>query len=430
MAHPRVALFTDTFDEVSGVGKTFGRLARWCAQRGLPLDVFTVSATDTTTETHGSVRIHRVRPRVPVSYYPGLAIDLIPLDDTVLTFARANEFDMVHVATPGHMGITGLYMAARHGLPVMGSYHTELPQYVSQRLVARLDDSFRDDPDAVAYVAEVSDQIAWDFLASFYDHCATVLVPSEATRQSVAPRLKSPLALFQRGVDTNLYSPQRRTRAGGGAVRLLYVGRLALEKNLDWLVEAARAHPEWEVVFVGDGPQRPALEAALPGATFAGFLDGEVLAAAYADADIFAFPSLTETFGNVVLEAHASGLPAVVGHLGGPREIIEPGLTGLVADSAESFLAHLETLAGDTALRTEMGSQARALAQQRGWDDVFELLWAQWEAGRYPWRRRLWVRWLRRLKDSDHPLAVGLVAFWKQFGRRRAARARAAGSRS
>lgn len=429
MAHPRVALFTDTFDEVSGVGKTFGRLARWCERRGLPLDVFTVSTQATTTETYGSVRIHRVRPRVPVNYYPGMAIDLIPLDDTVLTFAREHEFDVVHVATPGHMGITGLYLAVRQGLPVVGSYHTELPQYVSQRLLARLDDDLRDDPDAVSYLAEVSDKIAWDYLARFYDYCAVVLAPSEATRRGIAERLKAPTGLFQRGVDTALYSPEKRKRVAGGAPRLLYVGRLAIEKNLGWLVAAGQAHPEWELVLVGDGPQRAELAAALPSARFTGFLDGEALAAEYADADIFAFPSLTETFGNVVLEAQASGLPCVVGHLGGPSEIISAE-SGLVADSEAAFIAHLEALAADPQRRARMGRAARELAGSRGWDDVFERLWAHWTGARYPWRRRLWVRWLRHMKDSDHPVAVGLVAFWKQFGRRRAARARAAGASS
>lgn len=424
---PRVALFTDTFDEVSGVGHTFSRLADWCAARAWPLTVFTVTPGPSRVETRGSVTIHRVQPRIPLSYYPGLFFDLIPLDDTALTAARQTEFDLVHVATPGHMGITGLYLASRCALPVIGSYHTDLPQYVAARLLSKLREEADDDPDALEYVESLGSSLTWDFLAGFYNHCARVLVPSEATRAQVAPRLRPPLELFARGVDTALFTPARRRRPADAPPRLLYVGRLAVEKNLDWLVAVGQRHPEFELTIVGDGPLRAELAAALPHADLPGFLAGEELAQAYADADLFAFPSLTETFGNVVLEAQASGLPAVVGHLGGPTEIITPGVTGLVADNAESFERHLLALAADPARRATMAAAARQQALGRGWDEVFERLFTQYASARYPWRRRVWSRWLRRWKDSDHPCAVGLVAFWQQFGRRRAARARRQG---
>jgi glycosyltransferase involved in cell wall biosynthesis len=425
MPAPRVALFTDTYDEVSGVGKTFQRLARYCERHGQPLDVFTV-APSSSLETRGAVTVHRIKPRLPFEYYPGLLFDLIPFDDTALTYAREREFDVVHVATPGHMGITGLYLAYQHGLPLVGSYHTEFPRYVSSRILGRLDESWHEDPDAVAYIEEVSGDLTWDFLAGFYAPCQSVLVPSEATRAAVAERLRPPLALFERGVDRALFHPGRRRRPVDAPPRLLYVGRLAIEKNLAWLVAAARAHPEWELTLVGDGPQRDELAAALPRAVFTGFLEGEALAQAYADADVFAFPSLTETFGNVVLEAQASGLPAVVGHEGGPREIIAPGESGFVAHDAAEFEALLARLMGDAPLRAKMAREALARAAQRDWDGVFERLIGHWSAAQYPWRRRQWVRFLRRLKQSDSPFAVGLVSFWKQFGRRRAARARAA----
>lgn len=417
-----MALFTDTYDEISGVGHTFRRFADHCLRRELPLDIFTVSPERSSREELGSVVVHRVRPRIPLNYYPGLYLDLVPLDDTVLASAQGRRFDVIHVATPGHIGITGLYLSTRMALPLIGSYHTELPTYVSQRLVGHLNGSLDDDEDAVQYVEQVSARLAWDYLACFYNHCQKVLVPSEATREQVRGRLRPPLDLFQRGVDTELFRPTRRRRTDG-RTRVLYVGRLAVEKNLDWLVRFGQRHPEFELVIVGDGPQREALAAALPAARLTGFLEGEALADAYADADIFAFPSLTETFGNVVLEAQASGLPAVVGHLGGPQEIIEPGRTGLVANSAESFEAHLLALAHDPERRAAMGKAARARAEQRSWDEVFDRLYGQYRSVCYSPQRRVWLRWLRWLRDSDNPFAVGLVAFWKQFGRRRAARA-------
>jgi glycosyltransferase involved in cell wall biosynthesis len=302
---------------------------------------------------------------------------------------------------------------------LIGSYHTELPEYVSQRLINHLDPSFQDDPDAREYVADVSSALTWDYLACFYNHCAKVLVPSDYTKRQVADRLRSPLAIFPRGVDTALFDPTRRQRADS-KVRLLFVGRLAVEKNLDWLVRFGQHHPEHELVIVGDGPEREALQAALPQAIFTGFLRGEALAQAYADADLFAFPSHTETFGNVVLEAQASGLPAVVSDRGGPAEIIEPQVSGLVAGEYETFEANLQALAGDRARRAAFGKAARQRAQQRSWSGVFEGLLHQYRSVEYPYRRKLFLKVLRTLKESDSPVAVGLVSFWKQFGKRRA----------
>lgn len=414
-----MALFTDTFDEISGVGLTFHRFANHCRQRGYPLDIFTVSPDRSERVTDGSVTVHRIKPRIPVNYYPGLYFDLVPLDETVVKYGLETGFDVVHVATPGHIGITGLYLAIKLNRPLIGSYHTELPEYVSQRLINHLDPSFQDDPDARDYVADVSSALTWDYLACFYNHCAKVLVPSQYTRQQVADRLRSPLAIFPRGVDTELFDPARRQRRDDRA-RLLFVGRLAVEKNLDWLVRYGRSHPEHELVIVGDGPSRPQLESALPNAVFTGFLRGEELAQAYADADIFAFPSRTETFGNVVLEAQAAGLPAVVTDRGGPKEIIEPQVSGLVAADYEAFEAQLQALAGDPARRAAYGKAARQRAMQRSWSGVFEGLLQQYRSVEYPPRRKLFLKFLRAMKESDSPVAVGLVSFWKQFGKRRA----------
>ncbi len=414
-----MALFTDTFDEISGVGLTFHRFANHCRQRGYPLDIFTVSPDQSNRETDGSVTIHRIKPRIPINYYPGLYFDLVPLDETVVNYGLATGFDVVHVATPGHIGLTGLYLAIKLSRPLLGSYHTELPEYVSQRLINHLDPSFEDDPDARGYVAEVSSALTWDYLACFYNHCARVLVPSQYTKQQVADRLRSTLAIFPRGVDTALFDPARRRRHEA-RVRLLFVGRLAVEKNLEWLVRYSQSHPEHELVIVGDGPERERLQAALPRAVFTGFLRDEALAQAYADADLFAFPSHTETFGNVVLEAQASGLPAVVSERGGPREIIEPGVSGLVAADYEQFETALQDLASDPARRAAFGKAARQRAEQRSWAGVFEGLMQQYRAVEYPWRRRLFLKFLRTMKESDSPVAVGLVAFWKQFGKRRA----------
>lgn len=415
---PRIALFTDTYDEISGVGHTFRLLADHCRRRGLPLDIFTVAPERSSREETGCVTIHRIKPKVPFSYYPGLYFDLVPLDDSVISYGRAARFDVIHVATPGHMGITGLYLATKLMRPLVGSYHTELPEYVSKRLIGHLDPEIQEDDEALEYVGSVSAALTWDYLACFYNHCVKVLVPSQYTRRQVETRLRPPLEIFPRGVDTETFHPRHRERTGG-PVRVLYVGRLAVEKNLDWLVRFGQQHPDIELMFVGDGPERERLQAALPDAIFTGVLRDEALSRAYADADLFAFPSQTDTFGNVVLEAQASGLPAVVTDRGGPMEIIEPQKTGLVAATEEQFDQHLLALATDERRRKAFSRAARARAEQRSWDEVFERLLQQYRAVAYPWRRKLWVQVLRELRESDHPVAVGLLAFWRQFGRRR-----------
>lgn len=419
----RVALFTDTLDEVSGVGHTFRLLADHCQARGQPLTIFTVSPADSSIERRGSVTIHRLKPRLALCYYPGLYLDLLPLDETVMACAASEPFDVVHVATPGHVGISGLYLAARQGLPLIGSYHTELPSYVSERMLRFLDEGYLDDAEARDYVQEVSEALTWDYLACFYNHCAKVLVPSEATRRQVEHRLRPPLELFRRGVDTTVFDPSwRGGRPADAPPRVLYVGRLAFEKNLGWLIRFGQAHPEVELEIVGDGPLRGDLERALPGARLPGFLHGEALSRAYAEADLFAFPSLTETFGNVVLEAQAAGLPAVVTNQGGPAEIVEHGRTGLVCASEAEFVGALGQLLADPARRRQMGQAARQRAELSSWPEVFDGLLEQYQSIRYPRRRVVFKRVVRRLQESEHPVAAGAVAFWKQFGRNRARR--------
>jgi len=166
-------------------------------------------------------------------------------------------------------------------------------------------------------------------------------------------------------------------------VRLVYVGRISREKDLDILAEAfllARGEfPGLELFLVGDGPYLGELTVRLSGmgCHFCGILKGEDLSRAYASADVFVFPSTTDTFGNVVLEAHASGVPAVVTDMGGPMEIIEPGVSGLVARGRDvrSFADAIITLAGDPALRGRMGEESRRLFSGRRWETAFDTIW-------------------------------------------------------
>jgi glycosyltransferase involved in cell wall biosynthesis len=225
----------------------------------------------------------------------------------------------------------------------------------------------------------------------FYGQLDTVFVNSEEYRQSWIKRGFEPekLQILPRGLDTNLFNPDRRDPnfwdkfgSSNGAVRLLYVGRVSREKDLDILVDAysrvRETGVEVNLFVVGHGPYADALAKALPDAVFTGYLQGKELAAAYASSDIFVFPSTTDTFGNVIIEAQASGLPVIVSDSGGPKELVDDQTNGLVTRSRdpEDFARAIQTLAGDPQRRRQMGEKARESVVDRTWPSAFRKFWA------------------------------------------------------
>jgi glycosyltransferase involved in cell wall biosynthesis len=223
-----------------------------------------------------------------------------------------------------------------------------------------------------------------------YGQMDTVFVNSEHYRKCWIDRGFAPekLKILPRGLDTDLFNPTRRDltfwpRSGmnGKEVRLLYVGRISREKDLDVLATAynkmREAGQPVRLYLVGLGPYKDALAKALPDAVFLGYLKGEPLAKAYASADVFVFPSTTDTFGNVVLEAQASGLPVIVSDLGGPKELVEDGTTGIVtkAHDAEDFARAIERMSSDARLRSRMGREARQSVIDRSWPGAFRKFW-------------------------------------------------------
>jgi glycosyltransferase involved in cell wall biosynthesis len=213
------------------------------------------------------------------------------------------------------------------------------------------------------------------------------MVPTEALRCELAALGFGGLRVIARGIDTRRFDPARRSKAlraswGAGPEDpvLLHVGRLAAEKNLGVLAaayeEARRRTPRAKLVLVGDGPQRRDFQARFPHAIFAGTRAGEDLAAHFASADLFVFPSLTETYGNVTIEAMASGLAVVAFDYAAAHELMRPGESGLLAacDDARSFVSLVATLAEDGHRMRELGARARAEAAMRGWDSVVQQL--------------------------------------------------------
>src|SRR5436190_7741727 len=295
----------------------------------------------------------------------------------MLDYIQRERFTEIIISTPGPIGLTALLAAKLLNLQTSGIYHTDFPQYV--RILT--EDSFLE-------------SVTWRYMHWFYGQLDTVFVNSEEYRESWIKRGFEPekLKIFPRGLDTQLFHPTRRDPAffekfgaKNGQVRLLYVGRVSKEKDLDLLAEAyRRLRAEGlsiQLCVVGHGPYSHEFSESLPEALFTGYLTGGELAAAYASADIFVFPSTTDTFGNVIIEAQACGLPVVVSDSGGPKELVEDKANGLITKShdVEDFTRAIRALVTDSALRERMGKSARSSIIDRSWPNAFSKFWAATE---------------------------------------------------
>jgi len=386
---PRALVVTDTFDQLNGAAGTMRRYAAWSAAQATPPTTI-VTCGGRAAEEPGLVRL-RAAADFPVPAYNVADWRLgVPSALELLEVIQRTGANVIHAATPGPMGLAGLLAARALDIPFVASYHTELADYALTLTGDRL-------------AADLAGRaVGW-----FYSQAECVYVPTRTTGRGLMEQGVDParLFIFGRGVDAETFAPAHRTwtmrqRMGGKrAVIVLYVGRISREKGLDVLADAfglaARAHPELELVLVGEGPYRATLASRLDGARhrFLGPLTGTALSSAYASADLFCLPSRTETFGQVVLEAAASGLPVIVTDQGGAHESVVDAETGIVvrADDPHALAAAIDALARDPARRQRLGHQAREHASRRsGWAELFAQLVASYSevVDRPPWGRR------------------------------------------
>lgn len=358
----RIAFFTESLQPlVDGVSLTLGHLFDTLEAEGVDFRVFSPFVPDRSTPWAGRVR--RIRS-FAFPLYRAYRVSL-PLGHGLASELDDFEPDLIHAASPTPMAVWAQRYAATRGLPFAGAFHTNFVAY------------FR------YYRLSPFETLGWRYLRWFYGRCTTTLVPSRTMARQLASRGFRDLHLWSRGVDAALFSPSRRddalrARLGAdeNAPLVLMVSRLVKEKDLADLAPMARLLRErgrsFRLALVGDGPMRGALERALSEACFAGHRTGEDLARWYASADVFVFPSTTETFGNVVLEAQASGVPAVVVDRGGPPGVISPGITGLVARANDpaALADRVEALLQDRKRRVEMARAASTRARTRDWDAV------------------------------------------------------------
>jgi len=366
------AWFTDTLEDVNGVANTIRKMTAAGVSAGKDIVVVTCRFE---SAAPGGIPIKNFQPigefELPEYELQKLAF---PPVLQMVDYIQREKFTEVIISTPGPVGLVALLAAKTLGLRTSGIYHTDFPQYVG---------ILTDDRSL--------ETLTWAYMHWFYSQMDIIYVNSEHYRRCWIDRgiPADKLKIFPRGLDTSLFNPAKRTGgfrekfgARDGEAVLLYVGRISKEKDLDVLAAAYRRlhekHPSTRLVFVGDGPYLKELRETLPGVLFTGYLSGADLANAFASADIFVFPSTTDTFGNVVLEAMASGLPAIVSDTGGPRELVKNGVTGYITRSldVEDFTSATERLVADPALRQTMRANALAAVQDRDWSEAFARFWA------------------------------------------------------
>jgi glycosyltransferase involved in cell wall biosynthesis len=363
----RLTLVTETyFPQVNGVSRTLGQLVKYLAEAGDRIQLILPDyGRGGAVEHEPTQRVRAIR----LPFYKELHLPLPPFGVARRAIDRFRP-DLIHVATEATLGLSTLGHALRHAIPVVSSFHTNFDQYSPH------------------YGLGWAKGTIWRYLRWFHNRTQETYVPSRATIAELRERGFERLLLWPRGVDGCLFRSDRpgrlvvRRALGFQAedVVIAYVSRIAVEKNVGFLADAlsrvAAHRPAVRFLFVGDGPARSEIERRLgPHARFVGYQSGEDLADHYAAADLFAFSSLTETFGNVVLEALASGLPVVALRAGGIGDIIQPGRTGLLCApdaTADEFARAIETLVDDAELRLRTAERARAYALTQSWDAIMD----------------------------------------------------------
>ena len=360
----RVALFAGAYSHIAdGVSLTLNRLVAHLEQQDVEVRVFAPTNDDPAIPDHAGTLVSV--PSIPV---PGRSEYRLSLGLTPSVREALDAFDptLYHIATPDLLGRHAMRAAESAGVPVVASYHTHFSSYLKY------------------YHLDLLEDAVWRYLRSFYEKCEQVYVPSTAMADILRSHgITDGLRLWQRGVETDRFTPARRSlewrRAHGIAddeVVVAFVSRLVWEKGLDVYADVIERLEQKNIphrsLIVGDGPARADLEERLDHTLFTGYLSGTKLATAYASSDVFLFPSDTETFGNVTLEAMASGLPTVCANAVGSRDLVNDGATGRLCPpgDTDAFTRAVQRLVTHASVRRRMGQTARDRAQDFSWSSI------------------------------------------------------------
>ena len=378
---PRVAYFPDSFHEVNGVAHTSRHFEAFARRRNLPFLCVRAGARAQSLAEEGNVwTLELPRGILSFALEKDLRLDPVFLRHTPLIGEVLERFqpDLIHITGPSEVGILGAALAHHLGLPLAASWHTNVHEYAARRSEWFL--RFLPKGQSVSTGQKIED-LAMAAAARFYSVAQVLYAPNPDLCSLLERVTGRPCYLMPRGVDAELFHPRKRNRSPGDRDHILgFVGRLSIEKNVALLAQVQSqleemGHQSFRFLIIGHGGEEAWLRERLPRAEFPGVLRGEALSAGYANMDLFVFPSHTDTFGNVVLEALASGVPAIVTPDGGPRMIVRDGETGRIAPD-EGFAAAVAGVLADPARHAAMRTAARAYALTATWDSVFEGVYA------------------------------------------------------
>ena len=395
---PRIAYFPDSFHEVNGVAHTSRNFAAYARRHGIPMLCVRAGQTTRLLPAEGSVEALELG-RSPLAVHLEKDLSFDPLffrySDLISATVRAFRPDVIHITGPSELGLFGAYFAHQLNVPLVASWHTNLHEYAARRMRCLS----RHLGPAGLPIEHTVEAATLHITSHLYRRAEALYAPNPTLCTLLERTTHRPCHLMQRGVDTTLFTPARRTRAlDDNEILLGYVGRLSVEKNVallpkvDAQLRTLGLTPRW--LIVGHGAEEAHLRAALPNAELPGVLRNEALATAYANMDLLIFPSHTDTFGNVVLEALASGVPAIVTPDGGPAHILRSAsksrapccskcaatLTpGRIARD-EDFAAAIANVLNHPEDLLAMRATSRTYARRCSWDAVFDKVLAAYPA--------------------------------------------------
>jgi phosphatidylinositol alpha 1,6-mannosyltransferase len=371
----RIAFFPDSYLEVNGAAMTSQRLVAFAKRKNYPY-LCIHAAKKAATWQDGSVTYMTLK-RSPLSFSldEDLAYDPFFQRHAGKIDRQLREFkpDVLHITGLNDISIVGAYLGWKYQIPILGSWHTNIHEFAAHRLakiLRFLPSSF------VKGITGLAEKKILDGAVLYYKMPKVVLAPNQELIDILASGTHRRSQIMTRGVDTELFSPETRT-VNDDVFRIGFVGRLRAEKNVRMLTDLekeliARGKTNYKFLIIGEGSERGFLEANLKNADLPGFLDGKDLSEAYANMDLFIFPSRTDAFGNVTQEAFASGVPAIVTDIGGPKFLVEPGKTGFIAKDLDDFVEYTIRLMDDSEELARMKQNARESAMSKSWDAVFE----------------------------------------------------------
>jgi glycosyltransferase involved in cell wall biosynthesis len=384
----RVAYFTDTYLEINGVANTARNFEAYARRHAAPFLMLHGGYHEEKIVTDGPfTRVELPRSRFGFTLDRQHEFDVafmrhLPRVERLL---RAFRPDVLHITGPSDVGMLGALAAHRLHIPLVASWHTNVHEYAERRAMPlffllpqpwrrRIGHSIRD--------------CSFLLASRFYKIPRVLMAPNRELIALLEKSTGKSCFLMARGVDTELFHPSRRQRLNSGFT-IGYVGRITVEKNVESLIEVEQALLDagvtgYQFLVVGQGASEAYLRSSLRSRSFAGVLHGVDLAHAYANMDAFLFPSKTDTFGNVVLEAMASGVPALVSDHGGPQFILRPGVSGYVCGSNAEFAQRIQQLMQSPELLQSMRAEARKQAEAASWDTVFAAVYRAYQVALQP----------------------------------------------